>query len=917
MMTISTPSSNSPIKEDPKLQKLLEKLDSANSNQQFHRPTTGTIVSAPSHGKDEPKQQKMLNSVNSKFLKEFEAYLDDADKTAKAELIFADFVANLAKLTKLLKQLQGFLENGSLTADTCTVKARHCLTEVGRQTTVGILQIEALMPGTSAEKKKAGYTKVDIGAALIRDDFVQYGRLLACTEVLEHFRTKTCLEQGPDRLILQTMEQHGIKARIFCDIMTDLGVFKEMTRCRDSNIKEMDNSAGALKPNKILNENPALPAPRRPKPSKMMQKYKDAIQDKVHGNSAKYTASGNPVQTSPKASRVSLLSSEIDSRISVSLFKEPKESEQSGERQVTQESLESSVCVSIDGETEGGPQLLAVEPGSAVNNIDIPLEGESLPNRSNKEKRAIDKEDESDQEVTAAEMPAVALVESPEASVPVPAATSSASTDSTAEKVVGDTADAAEDELDDSETPSPSVTSECEALEGEKELTPTPQPAADTETVVFASESDQEVKVAEMPAVASEHLEASVSVSTATSSASVDSTVDKVLGDQTDAVEEALGRFETPSPSVATEFEASEVENELIQPPIENTETFVYASESDQGVVAAEIPAVPLEHAETLAFVDSTAEKVVGDTTDPVEEELDDSENPSPSVAAEFEASEIEKELTPQPAEDTETVVFASVSDQEVTAAEIPAVASEQPEASVPVPTATSSASIDLAAERVVGDAMDAADEEVEGSETPSPSVATECEALEVEKESTPQPAEDNETIVLADNGSDQNGIAAEVPAESKQNRNEKKSRIAMRKLGMRPVPGILRVTIKKSLNAVFVINQPDVFKSPTMDTYVVFGEAKGENTLAASQAAAAMQFQQQVASIPSQLAAAGMPNLQEVEEGVVETVEGFGLESKDIDLVMSQAGCSRAVAVAALEENDGDLVNSIMSLTN
>ena len=35
--------------------------------------------------------------------------------------------------------------------------------------------------------------------------------------------------------------------------------------------------------------------------------------------------------------------------------------------------------------------------------------------------------------------------------------------------------------------------------------------------------------------------------------------------------------------------------------------------------------------------------------------------------------------------------------------------------------------------------------------------------------------------------------------ADSKQNRNEKKSRKAMQKLGMRPVGGILRVTVKKS----------------------------------------------------------------------------------------------------------------------
>jgi nascent polypeptide-associated complex subunit alpha len=151
---------------------------------------------------------------------------------------------------------------------------------------------------------------------------------------------------------------------------------------------------------------------------------------------------------------------------------------------------------------------------------------------------------------------------------------------------------------------------------------------------------------------------------------------------------------------------------------------------------------------------------------------------------------------------------------------------------------------------------------------------------------------------------------------ESKQNRNEKKSRKAMQKLGMRPVPGVLRVTVKKSKNVLFVINQPDVFKSPTTDTYVVFGEAKSEDSSAASQQAAAKQFQQQAASMPSQPAAAGMPDLAEVEEGVVETVDETGLESKDIELVMSQAGCSRAGAVAALKENDGDLVNSIMSLT-
>lgn len=147
---------------------------------------------------------------------------------------------------------------------------------------------------------------------------------------------------------------------------------------------------------------------------------------------------------------------------------------------------------------------------------------------------------------------------------------------------------------------------------------------------------------------------------------------------------------------------------------------------------------------------------------------------------------------------------------------------------------------------------------------------------------------------------------------ESKQNRNEKKSRKAMQKLGMKPVPGILRVTVKKSQNVLFVINKPDVFKSPTADTYVVFGEAKSEDLSSASQAAAAKQFRQPQQEVAAAAPAAAAPASDEADEEVDET----GVEPKDIELVMSQAGCTRAKAVAALKENDGDLVNSIMSLT-
>ena len=44
---------------------------------------------------------------------------------------------------------------------------------------------------------------------------------------------------------------------------------------------------------------------------------------------------------------------------------------------------------------------------------------------------------------------------------------------------------------------------------------------------------------------------------------------------------------------------------------------------------------------------------------------------------------------------------------------------------------------------------------------------------------------------------------------------------------GLKQVPGVSRVTIRKSKNILFVINRPDVYKSPASDTYIVFGEAK------------------------------------------------------------------------------------------
>jgi nascent polypeptide-associated complex subunit alpha len=146
-----------------------------------------------------------------------------------------------------------------------------------------------------------------------------------------------------------------------------------------------------------------------------------------------------------------------------------------------------------------------------------------------------------------------------------------------------------------------------------------------------------------------------------------------------------------------------------------------------------------------------------------------------------------------------------------------------------------------------------------------------------------------------------------------KHNRSEKKSRKAMQKLGMKQVGGIIRVTIKKNKNVLFVISKPDVFKSTVSETYVIFGEAKIEDLNAQAQQMAAQQFKAPATEAPA--ADAETPAVEAAVEDD-EEVDASGIDAKDIQLVMSQAGVSQAKAVAALRSNDNDIVNAIMELT-
>ncbi|KAI0201781.1 nascent polypeptide-associated complex, alpha subunit [Astrocystis sublimbata] len=158
--------------------------------------------------------------------------------------------------------------------------------------------------------------------------------------------------------------------------------------------------------------------------------------------------------------------------------------------------------------------------------------------------------------------------------------------------------------------------------------------------------------------------------------------------------------------------------------------------------------------------------------------------------------------------------------------------------------------------------------------------------------------------------------------------RNEKKARKAIEKLHLTRVPGITRVTLRRPKNILFVINNPEVYKSPNSNTYIVFGEAKIEDLNSAAQQAAAQSLAAQGGEhdhaghdhshdAPKAVESAeGKKDEEDDEDDDDEEVDAEGLEDKDIELVMTQATVSRAKAIKALKENDNDIVNSIMALS-
>ncbi|CUM46955.1 Nascent polypeptide-associated complex subunit alpha [Debaryomyces fabryi] len=166
--------------------------------------------------------------------------------------------------------------------------------------------------------------------------------------------------------------------------------------------------------------------------------------------------------------------------------------------------------------------------------------------------------------------------------------------------------------------------------------------------------------------------------------------------------------------------------------------------------------------------------------------------------------------------------------------------------------------------------------------------------------------------------------------------KNEKKARELIKKLNLKQIKGITRVTFKQRGNLIYAIDQPDVFRS-SAGTYVVFGEAKVDDMNKRIAEAQQQQAQQEALAkaagesgeagegqedksqdaITADLEKASLnANKVEEEEADDSEVDESGLDSKDIDIIVEQTQVSRGKAVKALRAHDGDMVNAIMELS-
>jgi len=184
------------------------------------------------------------------FLEKLEPFLD-VNGIETAAVAYQSFGNRMTHLMKLIAELETILclqkSQVRYSHEHCltSVRARRCLSEISKELCLNAGLLESLLPGTSQQEQKSGYTKLHMGAVFLQDDFAQYTCLVNCEERLTQFRANWG-HVVLDGQTLKAIDLFRNQFQIFCDIMADLGLFIVMRKCYEfSQVVEIQDTKEA------------------------------------------------------------------------------------------------------------------------------------------------------------------------------------------------------------------------------------------------------------------------------------------------------------------------------------------------------------------------------------------------------------------------------------------------------------------------------------------------------------------------------------------------------------------------------------------------------------------------------------------------------------------------------------------------
>ncbi|CAD8076492.1 unnamed protein product [Paramecium sonneborni] len=152
---------------------------------------------------------------------------------------------------------------------------------------------------------------------------------------------------------------------------------------------------------------------------------------------------------------------------------------------------------------------------------------------------------------------------------------------------------------------------------------------------------------------------------------------------------------------------------------------------------------------------------------------------------------------------------------------------------------------------------------------------------------------------------------------DKKANRGETKFKQALSKLGMKPVYGINRVTIKRGKQYLLYIDNPEILKSVKVNnSYIVFGEAKVHDPTNQIGKQESKNLAQQV---QNSTISSWLKNNENKKQKLIqkpEQISDEGIPPESIKMVMEHCKCDKRKAIEALQKSDYDIVQTILTLT-